>query len=179
MPVSSHAGLCANLSECVKKALSEDEAHIAELAIQCSLDQHDTESAYSAPSPALPNSGVKSTALVRLIALDQDEFTKFEAAYLVADFVAGSCLIDPVHQWNLPSTISDTTFATVWKPSTQGYRLEVRSHEVLHESLDSEELEAGESDIRADYCTRITYDVSAGRFTPVSRESTEGSCGDD
>jgi len=180
MPVSSHANLCANVSACVKKALTEDEASFADFAIECSfMNEHDAESAYSRPSPALAESGVQSTALLKLTALDQDGFTQFGAAYLVADFAAGSCLVDLVHPWNRPSIIADTTFATVWTPTAQGHRVEVRSREILHEALDSSELAAGESDVRSDYCTRLVYDVMGGRFRRVSRDSTEGSCGDD
>jgi hypothetical protein len=97
----------------------------------------------------------------------------------VADYAEGSCLVDLVHEWNRPTLNQDTTFATDWKSTPQGSRVEVRSRQILHESLDEEEAEADVSDVVADYCTRITYDVAGGRFTPVARDSTEGSCGDD
>ena len=100
----------------------------------------------------------------------------FESTYLVADFADGACLVDEVFGWDRHSLYPDTTFHAEWAP--RGQRVSVRSRQILHEALDQEELATEESDVRSDYCQRITYDVVDGRFTRVADSSTEGSADD-
>lgn len=174
---SSHAELCNEAAECVR-SFTKDTGYVAGMSLECDVrSRKDIESAYSKQAPAPAGSGVEGTALVTLVAVEDGYRAVFGAVYLVADFADGSCLVDVVHDWDRHSASAETTFRTEWKPAPRGLRLQVESRQLLRESLDPEELAAGESDVRSDYCQRITYDVIEGRFERVAQSSTQGPCG--
>jgi hypothetical protein len=174
---SSHAGLCNGAAECVS-SFTRDKNYVAGMSLECDVrSRTDIESAYSKQAPAPPDSGLKGTALVTWVAVQDGYRDVFGASYLVADFVDGSCLVDVVHDWDRHSASAETTFHTEWKSGPNGWQLQVESRRILRESLDQAELAAGESDVRSDYCERITYDVVDGRFERKAGSSSQGSCG--
>jgi hypothetical protein len=174
---SSHAELCASASTCIE-SFTTDKNYVSNMSIECDAsDRKNIETAYSKPVPAPRESGLSELSLVTMVAVEDEYRNVFGSSYLVATRAHGSCLVDVVHGWDRHSLTPDTSFVAEWRPAAHGFRLDVRSRQVLHEALDQEELASGESDVRSDDCVRITYDVAAGRFTRVSESTAEGDCG--
>jgi hypothetical protein len=173
---SSHAELCKSAAECVR-AFTKDTGYVEGMSLECAArSRKEIESAYSPRAPAPAGSGLKGTALVKVVAVEDGYREAFGVAYLVAEFADGSCLVDVVHDWDRHSASAETTFGTEWTHAPQGFRLQVESRQILRESLDAEELAAGESDVRSDYCQHITYGVVEGRFERLAASSSQGSC---
>jgi hypothetical protein len=176
MAPGSHAELCARASACIER-FTTDKNYVRGMSIECDAsDRKNIDTAYAKPVPAPAESGLAGVTMVTMVAVEDEYRNVFGSSYLVADFAQGSCLVDVLHEWDKHSLTPDTSFDAEWRPAPQGFRLHVRSHQVLHEALDREEFAAGESDVRSDFCVRIVYDVVGGRFARVSESSSEGGC---
>lgn len=177
LPPSTPRALCASLSQCI---VEPPEVTFDGLELECNRPQgtpvEGTVLAYEAPATP-PGSGLGGIGVINALA-SEDMTARLGASYLVARVTKGWCLVDNVLDWMIHRSYFQTDFETRWDAIAGGFRLLVQAHRIGHESLDQEELAAGESDVTGETCNRLVYEVLGGRLTRVSQSSTEGACGD-
>jgi len=173
---SSVATLCGALTGCVKD--DSGNLNLDGLLMDCKRDPFGAapETAFTSSEPAPERSGVRSTSIVNIVA-SEDDAMQFGAAYLVAELAEGRCIVDPVLSWS--SSFADTEFSTRWvSPPGSPPRLNIRAHRTVFTVLDRAELARGESNVLSEVCADLSYEVVAGRFSPVSRSEAAGACPD-
>lgn len=109
--------------------------------------------------------------LLNAIAVDHVGMIHFGASYLVAERGDGVCLVDIVHEWAARPSYVETALVASWEDTASGRRVRLASERVMHEPLDSSEVEGGVSDVRSDVCVRAVYELDAGGFTRVERDA--------
>lgn len=155
------AALCRDSTACV----SSTAEGLAGLTIECAPERSPSpgSSAFVSAAPAPPKSGMLSTALVHLRALEGG-VVQLGATYLAAELPSGWCLVDEVLSWERDSSYFRAEFQTRWAETESGLELALDARHFTRDSIDAEEAAAGVSELTGDTRLHIDYAVNSGVF---------------
>jgi hypothetical protein len=149
-------------------AHADKSLELATMQLEC----EDLASTTRAP----PRSGVQTTAVLHVNG-SLNELRLAGASYLVAARGSGFCLVDQLLPWEMfEGGFFTTDFHDHWDTTPSAIHFDVRAHRKLHIPLDGSELEQGVSDVNAENCESLGYEVEAGHFRRLRQTTKAGPC---